>query len=404
MTISDIVSSIIGDFFAYADFNGSNHSVTHTELNSEPNRMNMLRDILPSPIIIENTYRERNQESETSDVDNSKISAFTFPPPENKAPLPPDEASDFLLGFEFPHRPLPLSPLMSAISLPSLLSDVYENVKSPVPAKLSGTEFRERRDVETLRNKPRAQTFTFPPPEVKAPLPPGEDDHSASDRQEMSKPQNHGNVEFKPPKRALPPSPLVSASSLPDILSNEEDTYEKVSSSPYCIHTEQLVAFANGDVAISGQAPLKKALSINGGIGGGNHSVPTETAKYASVNSKAKVERLQSAPMTVKSPEYAQPISPDQRSRFYSYRGLRLPSAGRKLGSLKAPIPLPGEKSQQSVARNSAMKLQNLSESLKSSDHLEHSLDMITEIEEVVNDSEEASPELYLEPVKSKLN
>lgn len=207
-------------------------------------------------------------------------------------------------------------------------------------------------------------------------------------------------------------SPLKSASSLPNLLSNES-VYESPTLSPtqyrdFVPSCSKMSAVNTQDAAsalepssISSVSPV----SLENGGNGEVSPIPSKTSQfYTNVIQKSKVGRLQSDPLSSRCPEYTEPIAPDKRARFYSYRGMKLPNVGHKLGVLKVPIPLPDESSDP-TSPNSLIVLENsyTSGSSNSVDQLESTLENIEEVEE--NDIvARRDPKPYLEPVKSKQN
>ena len=386
----------------HAGYNGSTSSTPDIESNHPvSNQVNTLQDIFPSPIVIENTNRERHCESRdvaeppaAAQKNKPRAQTFTFPPPEDKAPLPPGEkSSDPLLSPDL-QRPLPLSPL-SASSLPNLLSDgVYENVKSPAPAQQShklaaAAPGKKAKQEETgyAETSPPKSGFAFPPPEVKAPLPPPEDHSDQTDGRERE-----GSTSTAPETTGTASPVLNAATSLPNLNSNEDDMYEKVSLTPKQRRSTATPARPShlptnrGPVVRNGTVPHSDSNSSNNNT---THKTPP---------SKTKVGRMLSAPMPLKSPDYAEPISAEHRARFYSHRGPKVTKPTRKTGGFKPPmLPPPAPTSR------AAGVVTTGSRGIKSPDQLEFSdsLENIAEVEEVESPTA-ITPEQYLEPVKSK--
>lgn len=282
---------------------------------------------------------------------------------------------------------------------------MYDNVRSPISAKSNRSPApgrnkgpRTRNSAPPPRSKPNAPTFKFPPPETKPPAPPSEDNAPRGDgRESPHSPQHAGAGAL-----TLPNSSMVPAVSLPDLYSKHEDTYDKVlaSPSPYvdCTSLKKKAATAaNGHISTPPQA-----RSGAGRRSSADSASPKTIPHYK--NTKTKVGRLQSAPITSKSPEYAEPITPEQRARFYSHRGMKVPISTHKLGPAKAQMPTPCERPRTlppPSQHSSVARLTSSCENLLSS---EHSLEKIPEMEEAETPtpSSQNSPSLYLEPVKSK--
>ncbi len=270
----------------------------------------------------------------------------------------------------------------------------------------------------------RAQTFSFPPPDSRAPLPPEE---ARSGWQRSS-----SNPDMSP-TREVPESStvygnqssLTSALSVPDILIPEPLLYEspvnyikpdspKTSLSPMVEyippHPSSLPL-----MHVEGNAFTESVLD-NEEREASHKSVLSHKA-HSYVNVKPRATRLLSDPSGSKNcSEYTEPIPSNQRKQFYTgHRGakVRLPPIGQKVGAagkLSAHPPV-RVKQRHADPGNDGSIIENSFRS-KSQDHLEltTSLDRIMELEENGSLSlrrdktppaaSNKEPQYYLEPVK----
>lgn len=281
-------------------------------------------------------------------------------------------------------------------------------------------------------NRQKSQTFSFPPPESRAPLPPvysetsrlyiqgksnSSNDISRSYAKELTQlkfPRSlssaalmctslpsllYEETVYEDPDNATPTpymdfvpsnpkSPSLreveAASTLPPAESESTDTTAQfVPDYPGNVSPILLIATDNGEGKVDRELGLVSSLEPS----------------YGNINIKTKLSRLQSDPLSngsTSSPEYAEPISIGKRPRFYTSHGAKVPNTKVKVGSFKKPIPLPK---------------QNFG-SMKSLDQLESSLEKIVEVEETEtvvtavennsNHSEHKEPEMYLEPAQLK--
>lgn len=258
---------------------------------------------------------------------------------------------------------------------------------------------------------PRSETFSFPPPSVRAPSPPPCTDQDSSDPSE-----NHTSSRVYQQRmlRKTQSNPLHSASSLPDLLS-DETLYEAPfrTPGPYIYAgTSPKSNPVNTDPGET-EAVTSDVFSTESMKQRGLGTAAQTTQPYA--NAKTRVSRLQSAPWSAQ--EYEEP---EMRARFYSYRGMRLSSLTKRVGALKKPMPLPddGVKPTDPQYSDTSTVLENsiTVNSIKVSDHevreseLETTLDRIEEMDEqeslpaTSRPPSQKNPELYLEPVHLMTN
>lgn len=276
---------------------------------------------------------------------------------------------------------------------------------------------------------PRSETFSFPPPSERAPSPPQCD--SSVSNSDHTNPSNTTNSYQLKMLRKTQSNPIHSSSSLPDLFS-DETVYETVSQRPaksrHFVSTNTECKKDHSDageveIAASGVFDVKatKQMALETTI---NPYVNPNTVEQRELGTKTqtpktRVSRLASAPLSLQ--DYDEPLDEEMRARFYSYRGMRLPSLTNRVGALKRPMPLPpvdnnsneqppdsqfsenGTDLERSLVleRSSVFNSVRISERRES--ELESTLDSIEEIDE--NESLgpiPKVPEVYLEPVLSK--
>ena len=288
---------------------------------------------------------------------------------------------------------------------------------SPLAKHSSSVSSLNHGNFHTPRS-PRSETFSFPPPSMRAPSPPQCGDQGSSvPSSNHANPVNTTSSYQLKMLRKTQSNPLHSSSSLPNLLS-DETVYETVSRKPDRkagrFHT------ATNDVRETEMA-ASGVLHVQDAEGATRPYANPKTAaeqrelgtpKQTSSHAKTRVSRLASAPLSLQ--DFDEPPDGEMRARFYSYRGMRLPSLTSRVGALKKPMPLPSmddsteqppdpqcsenvEKSERSFILDS----NRISERRQS--ELESTLDSIEEIDEhESHESSQTVPETYMEPVLLK--
>ena len=303
---------------------------------------------------------------------------------------------------------------ISSISAPTTgdgAPPLQEHQHSPAESPSASTEEPSRNAIE---NQSSIHTFSYPPPDKRAPLPPAKTPPQLPKNPARSQkmPQTsmgeiYQNCAASPDQ--LPNSPLPPPT--PSPVNNVFDvtfTSSNKSDSPLDL-APGLSPDAGNKVA-----PLH-STSLPVGVGeafGDEGDVNKDSLQAVRKNSyvnvkKTELGRMQSAPLTA-DPEYAEPIAVMQRGRVYSEQGTRFP---KKSSHKPRPPPIktegfdiPTKISAATIIKNSLM---NSSAEKLNMDSL--SLEKIVEADEdetLPNGSRQGqgntTPELYLEPVKTK--